>query len=455
MYIFWAALLIPPSIGAVILIVAGIVPIADLYRILHMVSGPAVTILSTLVMSIVLESIGLFRWAAYNIVKQAKGSGVRLFWYVVLLCFLMTMFFNNIGSILITTPIILQMTAIVNLKMHQKLPYLVTGALVAAASSAPIGISGLTGLIALNIVGLDINSYVNLMFVPSMIGIAGISLLLQLYYIKDIPAKIAGFSAMPAAAPSNVRIPRGYYSLELVERWGMRRELGKSTNDHPLRETGNINEDKADWRLFRAGFFVVILIRAGFFAGAAAGIPIEWMAIAGAIVLIALRWMRAHKDPADLLKKTPWHLVMFAFGICVVAYALYNTGITVMVSSHMKDMLSASDFYEVLGYGLIATILSNLLSNVPAIMIGTLALSDMGLDPHTLQLAYSANILGSDIGSLLTPLGTLAILIWMYQLKRSKIDFSWSQYLKVAAAVIPLGLLVSLASLYLWVQIIK
>ena len=58
--------------------------------------------MATIVMAIVLESFGFFTWAAEVLANRAKGSGLKLFWYVNLLCFLMTLFVNNDGSILIS-----------------------------------------------------------------------------------------------------------------------------------------------------------------------------------------------------------------------------------------------------------------------------------------------------------------------------------------------------------------
>ena len=82
------------------------------------------------------DSIGFFRWIAVNMIEKARGSGFRLFWLILLLCFLMTIFFNNDGSILITTPIIIRICSMLRLKIHQQLPYLISGALIATASSA-------------------------------------------------------------------------------------------------------------------------------------------------------------------------------------------------------------------------------------------------------------------------------------------------------------------------------
>jgi arsenical pump membrane protein len=428
------------------------VSFSDLFVIYQTVSGAITTILSTIVMSIVLDSIGFFRWSAYYVVVRARGSGIRLYWYITLLCFLMTLFFNNDGSILITTPIIIQIAMNLNLKMHQKLPYLITGALVATASSAPIGVSNLANLIAMKIVGLDLNSYVVLMFVPSMIGICSISFILFLYFRKDIPLKIAQNPTDSFSSPLSV--PRAYYNLKTIDRWIRDREMNQNPHYHPLKEGRDVR-DPVDWWLFRTSIYIVILIRLSFFAGSSVGIPIEWIAIAGPLLLIALRWYRTGIGMTDLIYKTPWYTLLFAFSIYVVVYALHNIGMTTFMVNHLKEFISQSEFHAVMGYGLLLTVMSNMLNNLPSVMLGTLVLKEMNLDTHILQIAYLANIIGSDIGSLITPMGTLASLIWMFIIRRNKIKVSWMQYIKITIIVIPVGLLISLLSLYLWIQIIR
>src|SRR3954451_25428131 len=100
---------IPAAIGAVIVILSGSVSLPDLGIISNTISGAAITIMATIVMAIVLESFGFFHWVAEKLAEKAKGSGIRLFWYVNRLCVLMTLFFNNDGSILITTPILVML----------------------------------------------------------------------------------------------------------------------------------------------------------------------------------------------------------------------------------------------------------------------------------------------------------------------------------------------------------
>ena len=63
---------IPTTIGAGIVLIVGIVSWTDIVDIVDIVSGPSLTILSTIMMSIVLESIGFFKWVAINIVQRSK-----------------------------------------------------------------------------------------------------------------------------------------------------------------------------------------------------------------------------------------------------------------------------------------------------------------------------------------------------------------------------------------------
>jgi arsenical pump membrane protein len=421
---------IPVSAGAAILLLTGIVPLTSLRLIAETVSGAAITILSTIIMSIVLDSIGFFRWAAFNIIEYARGSGIRLFCYVITLCFLMTVFFNNDGSILITTPIILQVTKLLQFKMHQKIPYLISGALIATAASAPIGVSNIANLIALRIVGLDLNEYAIRMFVPSMIGIIAIALLLFYYYRSQLPKRIQ-------------RVRPGWITSSVLEK---KREF------HPLMDAHDIPQ--VDWWLFRMCMIIVVATRAGFFIGSSFGVPMEWIAIAGALIIIALRWFRTGIGVRDLVSKTPWHILLFAFGIYVIVEGLQQIGLTRFLVQELAPLVNSGDLTAVIVIGGLLTIMSNIMNNLPSIMIGTLSLTEMNLDPHTLQLAYLANILGSDIGALLTPPGTLAALIWLFILRQHQIKLSWKTYMKVTVVIIPAGLLISLLSLYAWTQLI-
>lgn len=84
-------------------------------------------------------------------------------------------------------------------------------------------------------------------------------------------------------------------------------------------------------------------------------------------------------------------------------------------------------------------------------MIGTLTLMNMDLDLLSLKVAYLANVIGSDMGALLIPMGTLATLMWMHIVRRGKVKITWWEYIKVTAVVIPPTVLFTLVMLYYWV----
>ncbi len=180
----------PATIGAIIVIVTGVVTYPNLVDIIHKIGDASITIIATIVMAVILESFGFFHWAADRLTRLSKGSGYRLYWYIQLLCFLMTLLFNNDGSIMITTPILILLLKNLQLKNHQKIPYLLSGALIATAASTPIGVSNIVNLIALNIIHMTLYMHTAMMFVPGTLGLIFMSVLMFLVLKKKLPRKL-------------------------------------------------------------------------------------------------------------------------------------------------------------------------------------------------------------------------------------------------------------------------
>jgi arsenical pump membrane protein len=176
------------------------------------------------------------------------------------------------------------------------------------------------------------------------------------------------------------------------------------------------------------------------------------MAIIGSILLLAWRWYYLKISPVDMLKKTPWYILVFAFCMYVIIYGLHNIGLTQMLIQFFQPIVSQDILHASVMMGVLVSVLSNLFNNHPALMVGTLTLTNMGLDPLTLKISYLASVIGSDIGSLLLPIGTLATLMWMHILKKSKVKISWRHYLKVTSVVIPITTIFTLVILVYWVS---
>ncbi|OPH57584.1 arsenic transporter [Paenibacillus ferrarius] len=411
---------IPATGGAILVLLSGSVSLTDLLKITNTISDAAITIMATIVMAIVLESFGFFQWAAEGLMARAKGSGIRLFWYVNLLCFLMTLFFNNDGSIMITTPILIIVLQNLGLKNHQKIPYLLSGALIATASSAPIGVSNIVNLIALKIVGMDLYMHTLMMFIPSTLGLLFFLLLLFLCFYRTLPKKL------PRMGP-------GKHPLHV-----------KSPNLLPVAKNRT--------RFMTNILLFVFMVRVSLFAASYLGIPVSIVAVSGSSVLLLWRWLYLRISPADMLKKTPWHILIFAFGMYVIIYGLNNIGLAEMLVRYLKPLASGDMLNSSLLMGGLVTVMSTLVNNHPALMIGTITLTGMALDPLTLKVTYLASVVGSDLGSLLLPIGTLASLIWLHILKENKVKVSWKEYCKVTFITIPPALIFTLVCLAFWVS---
>ncbi|MFC3748686.1 arsenic transporter [Paenibacillus sp. GCM10012306] len=419
----------PASIGAAIILLTGIVSGNEVVDIIDKIGGASVTIMATIVMAVILESFGFFNWAAARLAIMSKGSGYRLYWYIQLLCFLMTLLFNNDGSILITTPILILLLKNLWLKPHQMIPYLLSGALIATASSAPIGVSNIVNLIALKIVHMSLYMHTAMMFVPATIGLLFMSCLMFFVLKKKLP------KVLPAAT----------YDIE---------ERFFTYNFHPLKKRISLETKRKRTIFMLKVLLFVFVLRCLLFVASYFTIPVEWVAVFGSSILLLWRWYHLGTNPVDILKKVPWHILVFAFSMYVIIYGLHNAGLTTMLVRICTPIVEQGLLQASFIMGGLVSILSNVFNNHPALMIGTITLTEMGLDPITLKTIYLANIIGSDMGSLLFPIGTLASLIWMHILRQKKIKIKWRDYLQVSLIVVPLTTVVTLFLLYYWVQLI-
>ncbi|MFC5406652.1 arsenic transporter [Cohnella soli] len=435
-FIFWRPQVneaYPATIGAIIVLLSGSVTLGDLGIITETIGGAAVTIMATIVMAIVLESFGFFHWAADLLMARARGSGIRLYWYTNLLCFLMTLFVNNDGSILITTPILLMLLSRFRLKNHQKIPYLLSGALIATASSAPIGVSNIVNLIALKIVHMDLYMHTAMMFVPATLGLVLLSLLLFANFYHLLPRKL------PTLLPA-----QWHFTPD-----GMKHPLQGSSPDTA---TDRIAQANTSNRFMRNILIFVLAVRISLFVASYVHFPVWLMAVIGSLALLAWRWYYLRISPRDMLRKTPWYIIIFAFSMYVIVYGLRNIGLTEWLVHFLQPIVNGGLLHASIGMGFLISLLSNIFNNHPALMVGTLTLTNLNLDPLTLKISYLASVIGSDMGSLLLPIGTLATLMWMHIVRQGKIKISWADYMKVTFRVIPISALATLIILSYWVS---
>lgn len=115
----------------------------------------------------------------------------------------------------------------------------------------------------------------------------------------------------------------------------------------------------------------------------------------------------------------------------VVITAAYKAGALALATAPLRaGANAAAGAPGALGVGVLVAGLAAAVNNLPAALIGVLALRAVGGIGAASQIAIYAILLGVDIGPKLTPFGSLATLLWLGILERQGQPISWGHYLR-------------------------
>ncbi|HPS79710.1 MAG TPA: SLC13 family permease [Thermoanaerobaculaceae bacterium] len=166
------------------------------------------------------------------------------------------------------------------------------------------------------------------------------------------------------------------------------------------------------------GLLVLGLVMAGFLF---APIPREVLALSAAAVLLTSRKMASR----DLLGLVDWHLLVLFGGLFIVNFAAADRGLLTQASGWLRGAGVNPQAPALLF--IVTVILSNLVSNVPAVMLL--------LPQATHPLAGPVLALSSTLAGNLLVVGSIANLIVLDQAGRLGVTVTWREHARVGVPV--------------------
>ena len=375
-------------LGAILALLVGVVSFADVLVVTGIVWDATLAFIGIMLLSMVLDEIGFFEWCAIKMAKLSRGDGRLMFVYMMLLGAFVSAIFANDGAALILTPIVLAKMKYLKMDKLAIFAFLMAGGFIGDSASNPLVISNLTNIVTANYFNIGFFEYAKAMFLPNLLSILASIVVLFVYFRKSIPLHVA------------------------VDK---------------LPEAQSVIKNEV---MFKLSWFFLGLLMVSYFIGDFYNLPISLFALGGALVFLAVATYFKATKPWLTIKTAPWQVVWFSIGLYVVVYGLKNAGLTDGIAEVLLALKPFGESAYVIGTGFISAFLSAVMNNMPTIMIMDIAIDKTG----DTFLAY-ANILGSNLGPKMTPIGSLATLLWLHVLAKKGVKIGWGEYMKVGVVV--------------------
>lgn len=399
------------SLGAAFCLGFGFVSLSDVAFVWGMVWDSTFSLVGLIVFALSLEKLGFFEVLAHYTLRLSTHRQTlhlqtwKFFVFIGVLASVLATFFSNDGAILILTPLIIALlTHIENVKFSRSplIIFLLFVGFMSDFASNTFIFSNLTNIITADFFTITFIDFALAMALPQLFVILATLVLFWILFTRKLPKTL---------------------------------EFKVHTQSLP----------KPSITLFC--FALIALLLFGIIGGEKFGIALCVFTL-GVAFLSTLCGILTHKIALkQMLKLAPLGIVAFSLGLFIVVFGLNNMGLVGLLAEGLKHFDTLPLFAQIFSVGISSSLGSSVINNLPMVMLGDLALKDSS------NALIFAHLLGCNVGAKLTPIGSLATLLWLFSLKRYGISISFLQYMLIALLIVPFVLFFGLLGLWVYVKI--
>ncbi len=347
---------------------------------------------AVLVLAKLCDDEGLFHAAGVYMARHSWGAGQsaarRLLVTVFVIAAGTTAVLSLDATVVLLTPVVLSTARTLGVPAR---PHGYAAAHLANTASLLLPVSNLTNLLAFTTAGLSFTRFTAAMSLPWLFAVAAEYVLLRWYFRRELQAGAADRPAPPAP-----EIP--YFVLT-----------------------------------------VLVLTLIGFGATSLLGLEPAWAAFAGAAVLAVRAVVRGHETILGIVRaaNVPFLVAVLALGVLVSV--VLDLGLGRVISQVLPH---GATLPALLGIAAIAAVLSNLINNLPAVLVLLPLVAAGG------PVAVLAVLIGVNIGPNLTYPGSLSNLLWR-KVVRDEMPAGAREFTTVGLVTAPVTLILAVTGLWL------
>ncbi|EAW7617471.1 arsenic transporter [Campylobacter upsaliensis] len=397
------------SLGAAFCVGFGFVSLSDVAFVWGMVWDSTFSLVGLIIFALSLEKLGFFEVLAHYTLRLSTHRQTlhlqtwKFFVFIGVLASVLATFFSNDGAILILTPLIIALlTHIKNVKFSRSplIIFLLFVGFMSDFASNTFIFSNLTNIITADFFTITFIDFALAMALPQLFVILAAFILFWILFTRKLP-KTLEFKVHTQALP------------------------------------------KPSITLFC--FALTLLLLFGIIGGENIALCVFTLGVAFLSILCGIL---THKIALkQMLKLAPLGIVAFSLGLFIVVFGVNNMGLVGLLAEGLKHCDTLPLFAQIFSVGISSSLGSSVINNLPMVMLGDLALKDSS------NALIFAHLLGCNVGAKLTPIGSLATLLWLFSLKRYGISISFLQYMLVALLIVPFVLFFGLLGLWIYVII--